>query len=128
PFGQFQRSTALVSLAPAPRHRAVTAIELLNYEHAMAEPRVPGVMNVGRRGTVGLVLIGCTTKSACIARSATSRPRTNWTVTIGRSAPSAPGSWRPRVSGGEPLAKRVGRRVDRRRAVVRVVRRPYAGG
>jgi hypothetical protein len=76
PPGQFQRSTALVSLAPAPRHRAVAAIEMLNYEHALAEPRVPGIMDVARRGIVGLVLRGCTTTSVPISRWAIGlRPR-----------------------------------------------------
>jgi hypothetical protein len=67
PPGQFQRSTALVALAPAPGHRAVAAIEILNYEHAMAEPGVPKVMDLARRGTVGVVLTGCTTRSVPIS-------------------------------------------------------------
>lgn len=38
-----------------------------------------------------------------------SHQRTSWQDVIGRSSPSATASWRPRASGGERPAKRVGR-------------------
>ena len=55
-------------------------------------------------------------------------PRTSWPAAPRRSSPGGTASWRPLASGGERRARRVGRRVDRRRLVVPIVRPPYDGG
>jgi len=56
----------------------------------------PGRRAAGRRGLRGPL----TTRSACTARSAMSRPRTNWPVARGRSSPSGIASWMPPEKGG----------------------------
>jgi hypothetical protein len=69
-----------------------------------AEPRVPAISNLSRLGTMGVPLLGCTTRAAAIARSGSARRRNSKGVITTRLActrrasntacpPSAP-AWR----------------------------------